>query len=301
MLSRRKEATEVMTTDPMLFTCGMSRSGTTLLATVLDSHSQISMAYELIPPPLPGPAALLDLLSSAGNSFDGCRNLLKKIGRKDERLFFKRCQRAGISEEDVCKALQELHDSGLMEIRTLEDRLAVAWRIARKKRDQERTQLYGFKLNMPSVAQAHKLFPGGHYVFILRDPRDVVASHRKRKFRRSTEQICQAWNNYLDSFLAFQGRYPEVAVLIRYEDLVTKPHETIERLFRKLSVELEDSVFTFYRSKATVHRTGHPNAESLRQSFFTTSVGRWREELDVDSIGEVERLCGNRMAIWKYA
>ena len=297
LLSTRKQG---MTNDPMVFPCGMSRSGTTLLAAVLDSHSGISMAYELIPPPHLGIAPLLDVLSSADNSFEGCRDLLQENGRKDEWLFLKRCQRAGISEVNTRRALLELRDLGLTETRTLKDRLVVAWRIAREKRDLEWTQLYGFKLNIPAVDHAHKLFPGGHYVFVLRDARDVVASHRARKFKRSTEQVCQAWNNYLDSFVLFQNHHPEVALLIRYEDLVTTPHETIKRLFRQLPIEFEDSVLAFYRSKASVHRTGHPNVQSLGRDFFTTSVGRWRRDLELETINRVESLCGNRLVAWKY-
>lgn len=289
---------------PMLFTCGMSRSGTTLLTTVLDSHSQIGLGYELIPPRLPAPNQIKVLLEKAllecGGDFERCGQVLRQAGHKDIGLLITRSLRTGLSLENFLEVLDDMEREGLRETVILRDRLVVACKIAEKKKNKESAALFGFKLNIPSVAEAHKLFPGGHYVFILRNPLDVVASHRKRGFNRTTEHICKAWNNYLDSFLAFQRRHPEVAVLIRYEDLVTRPHETIESIFRKLPVEMEDSVFTFYRSKATVHLTNHPNAEALRQNFFATSVGRWRQELDVKSIEEVETLCGKQMEAWKY-
>lgn len=290
--------------DVMLFPCGMSRSGTTLLATVLDSHSQISMAYELIPPPLQAPVILLETLS--GNSKDKFGSLeevcvqLKRDGLKDESLFFKRCYRAGLSMESTVKALEDLAATDIAQIKSLQERLTVAFTLAREKQSQERTSVFGFKLNIPSISQAHKFFPGGHYIYILRDPRDVVASHRKRGFARTTKEICAAWNNYLSSFLAFNKEFPSISTLIRYEDLVAKPRETIVGMFKILPLEVEEAVFDFYKSEATVHKTGHPNAEALSQNFFTTSVDRWREELDFDSIGEVEKICCEGMLLGDY-
>ena len=293
-----------LTTQPMLFPCGMSRSGTTLLTTVLDSHSQIALGYELIPPRLPSPGQIKVLLEKAlaecGGDFGKCGRVLRHAGQEDTGLFITRSFRTGISVEDLFEVLKGMEREGLKETVDLRDRLAVASKVAEKKKNRESAALFGFKLNIPSIDRAHNLFPGGHYVYILRDPRDVVASHRERGFKRTTKQICQAWNNYLDAFLAFQTHHSEVAVFIRYEDLVTTPQETIEGIFQKLPVELEDSVFAFYRSKATVHRAGHPNAEALRQNFFTTSIARWRQELDNKDTEEVEMLCSSRMARWKY-
>ncbi len=48
-----------------IFACGMSRSGTTLLTTILDSHPDISMGYELLPVDLPAVADTIKLLDSA--------------------------------------------------------------------------------------------------------------------------------------------------------------------------------------------------------------------------------------------
>ena len=61
----------------MIFPCGMSRSGTTLLATVLDSHSQVSLGYELIPPKLPSPRQLMSIVE---DTLVLCNNDVEKCG-----------------------------------------------------------------------------------------------------------------------------------------------------------------------------------------------------------------------------
>ncbi|GAG12918.1 unnamed protein product, partial [marine sediment metagenome] len=59
-------------------------------------------------------------------------------------------------------------------------------------------------------------------------------------------------------------------------------------------------VFAFYKSEATVHQSGHPNAEALRQDFFTTSIGRWKRELDSQSVAQVQSLCREGLASHDY-
>lgn len=69
-----------------MFLCGISRSGTTLLATILDSHPNISMGYELLPVDLPPVAETVQLLDSAIPECDGdseaCGDRLRPQGHK---------------------------------------------------------------------------------------------------------------------------------------------------------------------------------------------------------------------------
>src|SRR5687768_1838682 len=120
---------------PMLFVCGMSRCGTTLLATVFDSHPRITMGYELIPPPLPSPADLLKALDRgielAQEDFQVTGKALRAGGDREIGLFFTRCKRAGLDERQTRSALEDLHQRGIGPIESLEDRLTVAWRLAR--------------------------------------------------------------------------------------------------------------------------------------------------------------------------
>jgi hypothetical protein len=293
-----------ISTDPIIFPCGMSRSGTTLLATILDSHSQISMGYELIPPPLPGPSKLLAILECAmelsGGDFALCGKALRNTEWSQVGMFFTRCLRAGLHEEACLYVLQLAHLEGQGDIRSLRDRLYMAWMIARESaRRRERTN-YGFKLNIPSVKKAFEFFPNSKLIYILRDPRDVLASHIERKFDRTVSEIGNAWNNYIRSFLSFRDNYPEAGLIIRYEDIVSSPEVILHAIFKFLGLPMEKSVLEFYKSKAGVHTYGHPNAENLRKDFFTTSIGRWQAELDINQVTDIEELCGAIMTEYRY-
>lgn len=68
-----------------VFACGMSRSGTTLLATILDSHPAISMGYELLPAGLPPLAESISLLREAVAAGGSCPEWLERRGVLSKR------------------------------------------------------------------------------------------------------------------------------------------------------------------------------------------------------------------------
>ncbi len=288
--------------NAMVFPCGMSRTGTTLLTTVLDSHPDVSLGYELIPTPQDGPETLLGYLSETCPQEDlvALGRRLRAEGRRAEGLFFVRAHRAGLAAGQTAEVLRSLLDQGLKRIQSLSERLIVAHEIAACKFRNEGTKLYGFKLNIPSLTAAAKCFPGGRFVYILRDPRDVVASHFRRDFGRSLEQICDAWNGYLRGLETLRRKNPQTVRLIRYEDLVSSPESVLQNVFEMLPLEFDAGMIEFYRSKATVHQAGHPNAESLGQPFFTSSVGRWRRDLGEDQAQEIAELCREAMPRYEY-
>jgi Sulfotransferase family len=290
----------VLSHDPLVFPCGLSRSGTTLLTTILDSHRDISLGYELIPPWMPSPTDLLALLEEgirlAGPAGAGSAGkALRRTGHPEMGKFITRCFRAGLAEADLRSVMVALAQEGCPAVETLEERLRIAYRIAARKRAICATRYYGFKLNISAFELAFGLFPNSRLVYIVRDPRDVVASQIERQFDRSIEEICKAWNRYATNFERFVSAHPNAGHVIRYEDLVGRPEATIRSMFDFLPMEIDENVFRFYESSASVHQTGHPNAQNLKRDFFTTSVGRGLDELEAKVIAQVEHLCADGM------
>ncbi|SKA71564.1 Sulfotransferase family protein [Paucidesulfovibrio gracilis DSM 16080] len=294
----------IISHDPMLFPCGMSRSGTTLLTTIFDSHSNVSMGYELIPAVMPGPEQLVEILRQgtalSGGDFSNTGKLLRRSGYAQEGLFFTRCYRAGLEEDEMLQVLEEMARAGMKEIATFQDRLFTAWIASRVGATKRKADRYGFKLNISSVEKAYTFFPHGRLIYILRDPRDVVASHLQRKFNRTIPDVCHAWNNYIQSFELFCEHVPGRGRVLRYEDLVRNAHAEIAGILEFLQLDPEAGVYEFYRSKAGVHTFGHPNAENLKKPFFTSSIGRWKKELAPEQVEQIEELCCDHMKTHGY-
>jgi hypothetical protein len=296
-------SSRVLSRDPLVFACGLSRSGTTLLATILDSHRHISLGYELIPPWMPAPVELLALLDQGirlAGSAESAGKALSRAGHADIGKFIMRCFRAGLSEADLRGVMGALAQEGCPAVETIEERLRIAHRVAARKREIRGTLYYGFKLNISAFELAYGLFPNSRLVYIVRDPRDVVASQIERKFDRSVEDICKAWNRYTTSSHRFVTAHPNAGHVIRYEDLVGTPEVTIRSMFDFLPMEIDENVFRFYESAASVHRSGHPNAANLKRDFFTTSVGRARQELEARVIAQIENFCAEGMERLRY-
>jgi hypothetical protein len=262
------------------------------------------MGYELIPPQLPSPIVLLESLERGlelcNNDFSKCGQILRANGFINEGLFITRCYRSGIDANDLETLLLQMHNGGLKMINSLQLRLQTAWAIAKRGAEKKKKKIYGFKLNIPSIEKAFECFPNSSMLYILRDPRDVVASHIQRKFDRTIQEICKAWNNYIECFENFQIKYPRSGFVIHYEEIVSNSGYLLPKMFDFLSLPIDASVFDFFKSKAGVHTFGHPNAENLKKNFFTTSIGRWKNELSSEQVKQIVRLCGKKMFMHGY-
>lgn len=289
-----------------VFVCGMSRSGTTLLTTILDSHPRISMGYEMLPAGLPPAAESAELVrqaveEAAADAERSPSDLLKQ--REQTRslgVFVKRCERTCVEPVALVQIFQSFADQGVSSLESIEMRAKLSLEALKIKRAHEGTSICGCKINAPSIRNFHEALPPSRYVFIVRDPRDVVSSHFHHEFNRTLEEIAHAWWNYTSRFLVFQRECPDQAKVIRYEDLVDAPDALLRDLFAWIGVEWSEKARRFYQSNASVHRVGHLNAESLQRDFFTTSRGRWKNSLDLDQVRAIQAKCGELMTEFGY-
>jgi hypothetical protein len=246
-----------------VFACGYSRSGTTLLTTILDSHPGIAMGYELMPLGLPPLAEAIEAIERAGARGDPAQVLDADAATKSLGVFLIHCEQARVGSHEAVDVLRALHGSGMHRVRGLRDRLRVATAIVERKRVAEGALLSGFKANTPRVGAVERNLPGSAYVFIVRDPRDVLASQVQRGFDRPAGTVAAHWNRYVARFRRFAARHPERSALIRYEDLVADRDTGLETIFRAVGLDYGDEVVRFYDSNASIHGTRHNNAPNV--------------------------------------
>jgi len=151
-----------------------------------------------------------------------------------------------------------------------------------KSRWADKTPLYALSLDF--IGQ---LFPTCQVVHVIRDGRDVVASHRDRWGYLSALKAVSKWPRYVRaartaSTALSPGRYLEV----RYEELVGEPEKTLRELLTFLDEPWHPSVLEHdrrphdvpdgYRKLASTRRraAGEPGA------IYRSRVGAHRRELD---------------------
>lgn len=287
-----------------VFVCGMSRSGTTLLAAAMDAHPRLAMGYELIPPPLSGPDELLLALDQALDRADGDFRLAggqyRRAGEDQMGLFLARCHRVGLTPDQLKDAVQAWTRETPGPARTFPSRLALAWSIVRMKQNLTKADMAGFKLDPGHISLAGRLFPRASYVGVLRDPRDVLLSHRDRGFNLSPAQILGTWNRVERRLRHASSRRPRRCYILRYEDLVRDPAGQLEGIFEALNLPMDPAVLHFEESDASVLHSRHPNVHRLRQGFTAERVGRWTSELPEDLSRLAWKTCRAGIRRWSY-
>lgn len=279
-----------------IYVSGMSRSGTTLLTTVIDAHPDVSMGYELLTKGIDDAGAACQLIMDHGPAdARTCSDRLRDVGHEQLAALVHRAERALVSPTELAGILRDLSAQGQNNLSSLAGRATLAGAIVSAKARQEQTSITGYKLNAPRIGEFDRLVDEeAVYVGIVRDPRDVWRSHVENDFGRSAQEVARTWNTYLRRFAAFTKRHPDRCHLVRYEDLVRSPGETLDALCRGVGLRRDESMDRFYDSKASVLRGGHVNSAALARDFFTDSVGRWEHVAESD-LRTLESACYSGM------
>lgn len=133
------------------------------------------------------------------------------------------------------------------------------------------------------------LYPGSREILLVRDFRDMVCSilayNRKRGYQgfgrdrveSDADYIGQLRAGSVDRMLARWEHRSDTLCLLRYEDLVTDPVPTLERVFREIGVGPEAAAATLERARALT-----PDAQKQHSTSAdaAASIGRWRRDLD---------------------
>jgi omega-hydroxy-beta-dihydromenaquinone-9 sulfotransferase len=158
-------------------------------------------------------------------------------------------------------------------------------------------------------------FPASHIVHIVRDPRAVMASQKKRWQRRHLAADGKAvpryaslrvWVNYhpytaarlwsaaTDRAVELIG-HPRVT-LIRFEDLVQRPEETVRGLCDSLHLDYDRHMLDVEH----INSSHQSSVGGARKGLHADTVDKWRDALDRAEIAIAERYCGAHMRHFGY-
>jgi hypothetical protein len=151
---------------------------------------------------------------------------------------------------------------------------------------------------LPFIAE---LYPQARYVYLVRDPRDVACSIGRMASADHAE-VLRSWRDMADQYEAFvQGLGPDRVLTLRYEDLVEDDQGTARRVFDWLALDYAPEVEAFLlgHRDIDVHTIG--SAEPRQADFRVESIGRWRRELSASDIELAADVAGAFMTKHGYA
>lgn len=288
---------------------GENRSGTTLLSVVLDSHPDLTVAPEI---------DFLEPVNLGPHVLEACR-LLKA---RDERVlgpgtstadpfwydgahFVKQCDRSGISISDLETILRRLMARFDSNLSSFDERCHVVDALGSRLQAANGAMRWGLKLQrkITRIDRFAAFWPNAHFVHIIRDGRDLAASHLRTVPDWGYGTVARAaeeWKNIVEppAALAPEGRYLEV----RYEDLVAAPANVLRRITTFLGLAWSDQVLRHDTVSHALLETpwGHPAADAVSKPITTNAIGRYVNDLAPVDIAEFEAIAGAALRRFGY-
>jgi hypothetical protein len=149
-------------------------------------------------------------------------------------------------------------------------------------------------------------FPDGRLVHMVRDPRGIFVSELRRRLVRPDSfpyrqlqhvrplfslfvllETTVVWADAADRHARLARRYPDRYTMVRFEDLVRQPRDTLTRVFDFLGVPMEEDVL-----RQKVVSKGFRQGQ---QGFDAGAAGRWRDQIGRPAVRWLDLTLRSRM------
>lgn len=160
--------------------------------------------------------------------------------------------------------------------------------------------------------ELNKAYPEAKFIFLVRDPRDILLSQKNKWKRRflgakniPLREAFRAWSNYHPiviskiwnansrSVISAEDK-PNVKV-IQYEQLVRNSESTVKEIFDFIDVQ-------YYPDFLKVPHVGSSdnNDKSYEMGISVNSIELWKKKLNHSDIEICEKICSENMTHFKY-
>jgi tetratricopeptide (TPR) repeat protein len=145
-----------------------------------------------------------------------------------------------------------------------------------------------------------QLFPGARVLHCLRDPRDVCLSNYFTEFHIGHDYACdleylaQFYKAYRELMEHWKTVLPLPVLDVRYEELVAKPREWVDKILAFCGLDWEDACLDFHKSKRQVATASY---DQVRNPLYKSSVARWKNyERYLEPVSRILSLRGDTYA-----
>ena len=158
-----------------------------------------------------------------------------------------------------------------------------------------------------------KLFPDSKYIVLTRDYRDNVLSRKKFSDKKSSiYTLAVSWNFFYDSIFKSIHKNKLDHTILRYEDLVDHPTETLDKLCTFLNIEFDEQMLHFQDLSKDIKSYIKQNLTSdefskltamhdnLEKKINTDRVESYKKELTEKEISILDYICRNHANSFQY-
>lgn len=274
---------------PLPVIVGCPRSGTSLLAVMLDAHPQLAVPPE---------TAFLQHLTRLDTPPASLARQFVQIVTAN-RTPISNWSDFGLDGEEFARRIFAIEPFSLTAgTRAFYEMYAAS----------QRKPLAGEKTpdNIFVMREIAALLPEAHFIHVLRDPRDTALSWRKTWFAPSQDfsVLGQAWRHHVGAGRTAGAGLPHY-IETRYEDLVLRPQAELPRLCEFLSLPYAEAMLDpsaqgaarIARLQGRMHVSGRMVTREDRTSIHANltrppladRVGVWKREMSAADRDAVER------------
>jgi hypothetical protein len=218
--------------SPLPVIVGCPRSGTSLLAVMLDSHTELAVPPE---------TSFLGAVATLHGAPEAIRQSFFEIVTAD-RIAISNWSDFGLDKDALWRRLEAVEPFTVAAgVRAF---YALYAEGEGKRRCGEKTPGYVFL--MPQIVA---LLPEAHFIHVIRDPGDTALSWRKTWFAPSQDLrvLGEGWRKHVEAGRRARSLVPRY-VEVRFEDLVLHPERELKRLCTYLALAW-DPLMLDYRAR----------------------------------------------------
>jgi hypothetical protein len=296
VLAKRRLQGRTEPPGPAPFVCGVTRSGTTLLRLMLDSHPEVAIPGETHWVP-----KLIKAFERGKQDADDAADLIIDHKRWGDFHLDGEALRARVRGLDPVTAADAIRAFYL----TYAEREG-------KHRYGDKTPGYIKEMN-----RIQRVLPEARFIHIIRDGRDVSLSHLRMNWGPETyEESARLWRNRIRRAQRM-ARNVDHYMEVHFEDLVADTEGTLRKVCDFIELEF-DPVMLDYHERAEgrlqekareLPRKNRPNqpAEARMESHRLAKepprsdrVGMWRERMTPEEVAEYEAIAGDMLVKLGY-
>lgn len=272
----------------VFFCIGAAKSGTTLLARVLDQHPDVACIWESYAFHPRSQASIFHPASANWRKHGFAETEVRRwagIWRSEPRAFLRRALRRLTRRTFLARSCFR---------RTMPEALADFARRCGATVAGDKWPWY-----VEHLTDLLSVFPQGRYIYNVRDPRGLWNSAQRFKGRGRGDELLQRMLDADRRVSPYLGR-PNFLSL-RYEDLVTKPEPTCRQVFDFLGCDWDPGCDYFrYDSKADPYPERWDWVPEASEPFDAWHAVKWREQMSREEIGRITKVAGWFIERYEY-
>lgn len=268
--------------EPFPFIVGRGRSGTTLVRSILDAHSQLSVVNE---------SYFVAYMASNANRYQGPNGFSLSLYLDD---FEKRSKLASWKQDvsDLARILRELQPTSLASA----IRRTYGWYASHHAKPKYADKTPVYVMGMDPVAE---LLPEARFIHVIRDGRDGALSYLEVPWGPATiEEAAFRWKRAVmrgrASGLALgRERYLEV----RYEHLIVDPGAVVRTICEFIKLDFEPEMLRYFeRGAELTEGMNHPQTRAGLAKPITAGMRDWRRDMSFSQVDRFDAIAGRTLA-----